>query len=256
MPEPRWKGLATGLVFLGVVTLGLVLCIALTIAVLALMPGQMSLFEDSCAAAADMASEPACRLSEAVFTGSFYLLVPAGLAAFGLLRGISPADSLLLRSPGWTASQYVAFVALVFAASQGIELLLRLVSVLLGADLGGMNSDFAQPRQWLAADPVPAALMALLVVLLAPFTEEAVFRDFLFRPFLDTPLRAVLAGGILTLLWTLLHWSYAWQSLLAIGTLGLLFAYATWRTGSIWPAIAGHAANNLVAAVAPFLYQP
>lgn len=256
MPEPDLRGLYSSLGFVAVTALSFILCVAISILFLLVTPGQMALFQESCTEAVNFESEPACRPFEAVFSVSLYVLVPAGLALLALLRRHSVPESLLLKSPGWSAAQYVAFVALVFAASQGIELLLRLLSAFVGLDLSPMNDDFAQPRQWLGADLFSAFLMALAVVVLAPVAEEAVFRGFLFRPFLDTPTRAVVAGGALTLLWTLLHWSYAWQSLLAIGTLGVLFAYATWRTGSILPAIVGHASNNLVAVITPFLYQP
>jgi membrane protease YdiL (CAAX protease family) len=47
-----------------------------------------------------------------------------------------------------------------------------------------------------------------------------------------------------------MHWGYSSQNLLALFLLGLLFAYIVWRTGSLWPAIVGHTANNLVAVVA------
>ncbi|MGE0210182.1 MAG: CPBP family intramembrane glutamic endopeptidase [Parvibaculaceae bacterium] len=256
VPAPGLRALSTTLCFLAVAVLGFVLCIAIAVGFLLLVPGQMALFRESCAEAVNFNTEPACRPFEAVFSVSLYLLIPASLALLASLRRGSAAENLLLRSPGWELKQYVAFIALIFVAAQGIEIVLRLVSAALGVDLSPMNDDLARPREWLGADPFSAGLMGLLIVVLAPFTEETVFRGFLFRPFLDTPLRAILAGGTLTLLWTLLHWSYAWQNLLTIGVLGVLFAYATWRTGSVWPAIAGHAANNVMAAVVSFLYQP
>jgi membrane protease YdiL (CAAX protease family) len=53
-----------------------------------------------------------------------------------------------------------------------------------------------------------------------------------------------------------MHWGYSPQNLSALFCLGLLFAFIVWRTGSLWPAIVGHAANNLVAVVALVTYQP
>jgi uncharacterized protein len=65
-----------------------------------------------------------------------------------------------------------------------------------------------------------------------------------------TGLGVIGSAILLSALWSVMHWGYSSQNLVALFLLGLLFAYIVWRTGSLWPAIVGHAANNLVAVVA------
>jgi thymidylate synthase len=84
----------------------------------------------------------------------------------------------------------------------------------------------------------------------APLAEEFVFRGMLFAAFQKTGLGVIGSAVLLSALWSVMHWGYSSQNLVALFALGLLFSYIVWRTGSLWPAIVGHAANNLVAVVA------
>ena len=105
-------------------------------------------------------------------------------------------------------------------------------------------------------EPVTIVLMALLAVVFAPLAEEFVFRGMLYAAFQKTRLGIIGSAILLSALWSVMHWGYSSQNLVALFGLGLLFAYIVWRTGSLWPAVVGHAANNLVAVVALMSYQP
>jgi membrane protease YdiL (CAAX protease family) len=86
--------------------------------------------------------------------------------------------------------------------------------------------------------------VTVIAVGLAPICEEAAFRGYLQR----TLARAVgpaAAIGIGALLFALRHLDPL--RFAPIVFLGALFGWLAWRGGSLWPAIAAHAANNAVA---------
>jgi membrane protease YdiL (CAAX protease family) len=88
----------------------------------------------------------------------------------------------------------------------------------------------------------------------APLAEELLFRGFLFPPLARSWLGP--AGGAIVSsgLWTSVHPTLPWFSLLTVFLIGLLHAWARWRTDSLWPCIIAHALFNgtLVGAVIAF----
>jgi membrane protease YdiL (CAAX protease family) len=85
------------------------------------------------------------------------------------------------------------------------------------------------------------ALMALLVLIAAPLTEEVFFRGFLLQG-LARRLPFWPAAVITSAIFALAHvW---WQLYLPIFVLGLVFSWLFWRTGSLWAPIAAHATIN------------
>ena len=87
-------------------------------------------------------------------------------------------------------------------------------------------------------------LSALFIgVLVAPFTEEVVFRGIILRGLLahGSQNRAIIWSAIL---FGIVHQN-PWQFPSAF-ILGLVFAYWVIQTGSLWPGILGHALNNFL----------
>lgn len=84
--------------------------------------------------------------------------------------------------------------------------------------------------------------MALFNIALVPSVcEELLFRGYLFRSFertFKTTAAIVLSG----LLFGLFHLQIA--NLLPLATLGVLLAFVTWVSNSLWPAILAHLINN------------
>jgi membrane protease YdiL (CAAX protease family) len=95
-----------------------------------------------------------------------------------------------------------------------------------GADLGG------------------AWAILVLIGVVAPLTEEPLFRGLMLRGLLRRhgPWQAI---GATAVLFAVMHLN-PWQAPGAVG-LGLLFGWWTLRTGSLVPALLGHALNNLLA---------
>lgn len=100
-------------------------------------------------------------------------------------------------------------------------------------------------RQVLHAD-ANIAFYLIVLALTPAFCEELLFRGYVQRQ-AERGLGAV--GGILFsgIVFALYHLRFS--QVLPLAALGVFMAYLVWRTGSIWPAIAVHFANNAVAVV-------
>jgi membrane protease YdiL (CAAX protease family) len=105
-----------------------------------------------------------------------------------------------------------------------------------------------------AALPLRVALMAV-VVTVGPLVEELLFRGVL----LSALLRRLPAGWAVaacSLLFALVHLpdlGFLWYALPGLALLAAALAWLRLRSGSIWPAVLAHGANNLVAVAAWFL---
>jgi membrane protease YdiL (CAAX protease family) len=83
---------------------------------------------------------------------------------------------------------------------------------------------------------------ALLNIALVPsICEEILFRGYLQRSF-ERSVRPWIAIVITGLLFGLYHVQLA--NVLPLATLGMMLAYLTWASGSIWPAVLAHFVNN------------
>ncbi len=161
-----------------------------------------------------------------------------GVTYFRLIRpGVLTADDLGLR-----ASRLTGHV------KTGISLgfLAFLVSAIIQVAMSGFGVRQTQSQDFQCIRQFPLA--GFLVVLfagavLAPIAEELFFRGFVFGSYLRTQ-TAPVAYGLSSLLFATLHLNL--PAVLPILTLGLLFAAAYRRTGSIVPGIVAHALFNLV----------
>jgi len=205
---------------------------------------------------------------------------PAGkksaLAFFGVLLALFPLALLAqVAHPvaGLAATQLAAFLLPALVATAGSNLkaapYLRLgppsgVLVLLGALVGGAAYLVAGavmtvtqrllPPTWVEAYDLsrlfegPAwerAALTLVAAVLAPACEEITFRGYL-QTTLGLRRRPALAIAGGAFLFALLHLDPVRFPALLL--LGVVFGWITWRAGSIWPAVAAHAANNGLAA--------
>jgi uncharacterized protein len=99
-------------------------------------------------------------------------------------------------------------------------------------------------------------LRALAFIFFSPISEEILFRGFVLNQFAER-MRFWTANLLTALLFTLIHWPFwvwrngfqGWivQTSLGIFLLAVLLGYAVKLTNSLWPAVALHIANNLLA---------
>jgi membrane protease YdiL (CAAX protease family) len=92
-------------------------------------------------------------------------------------------------------------------------------------------------------------LMWILVVIVAPVTEELLFRGFLHRGWsssrLGAPCTIILTSG----LWAILHQQYNWACIFFIFLMGLTLGWLRQRSGSTTLTIVLHGLNNLVSTI-------
>ncbi|MBR0695997.1 CPBP family intramembrane glutamic endopeptidase [Bradyrhizobium lablabi] len=83
----------------------------------------------------------------------------------------------------------------------------------------------------------------------APIWEELFARGWLFRGWSESflgPYGAILLSSII---WAVMHLQYDWFFLCEVLSIGLLFGYLRFRTGSTWLTIVLHGLNNLAATI-------
>lgn len=204
---------------------------------------------------------------------------PAGtksaLAFFAVLLALFPFALLAQwASPvlGLAATQLCAFLLPAVVATVGSNLEVRrylrlrapgLAPVVLGALLGGATYVLAGavmtatqrllPDSWVKLFDVARifegptwerAALSVLAVAAAPLCEEIAFRGYLQSTLLlrRRPAAAIAGGAFL---FATLHLDPVRFPALIV--LGALFGWLSWRAGSVWPAVAAHAANNGIA---------
>jgi membrane protease YdiL (CAAX protease family) len=109
---------------------------------------------------------------------------------------------------------------------------------------------FGSPKQDdIAGELGPIWSQIILIVILAPLSEEVCFRGMLFGGFrtrFNLPVAAVGAG----LVFGALHYSTGISAVPQLMVLGAIFAVVYEKTDSIWPAIIFHMINNAYAMTA------
>jgi membrane protease YdiL (CAAX protease family) len=201
---------------------------------------------------------------------------PAGrksaLAFFGVLLALFPAAVLAQNAHavgGLAATQLFAFLVPALVATAGSNL--RLVPYLrlarpraavlgLGALAGAAAAIVAAgimtfmerflPRSWVETHDVARLFegpgweriaAVAVAAALAPACEEITFRGYV-QSTLALRWRPAAAIAASAFLFALLHLDpVRFPAVLLLGT---TFGWITWRAGSVWPAVAAHAANN------------
>ena len=92
-------------------------------------------------------------------------------------------------------------------------------------------------------------LLVVAFCIAAPVSEEFLARGFLYRGWSESFLRPAGAIVLSSLVWTAMHLQYDWFFFAEIMSIGLLFGYLRYRTGSTWLTVALHALNNLAATI-------
>ncbi|OFX24486.1 MAG: hypothetical protein A2V77_06340 [Anaeromyxobacter sp. RBG_16_69_14] len=166
----------------------------------------------------------------------FALLLPAFVAAAG--SNLNPVRALLLtRRPSVSALALALLIGVAgfFAAGAIMEL-----------------TSIALPAHWLRVfdvskfferPPLERAALSVAAATVAPFCEEVAFRGWLLTA-LRTRCRTGPAIALSAVLFAAMHLDPVRFS--ALVALGVLYAWMTWRSGSVWPAILAHATNNVL----------
>jgi uncharacterized protein len=87
--------------------------------------------------------------------------------------------------------------------------------------------------------------MLAAAILVAPVSEELMFRGFLFRGWARSDRSTWPAIVVISLLWAALHVQYDWTGILQIFIIGLFLGWMRWRSGSTLLTFLLHALFNL-----------
>ena len=158
----------------------------------------------------------------------------AGFLALATRRArTSFADYLGLKWPGWRN------VILGFVGLAGVLSLVAIAETFANVETPAFMTDTFRSAKEMGELP----LVALAFVLAAPFSEEILFRGFLFPGFAKS-LGPIAAIVLTSLLWASLHVQYQWFFLGEIVALGLLLGTIRWLTGSTFLTFLLHATVN------------
>ena len=172
-----------------------------------------------------------------------FLIAPLVYALALRPRGVTPGDGA--RALGFRSSSLLAAIGWVV----GGFLFMFVVTLVYGALVELLHLPLKTNVQVLT-DQVSASPLTILgsllgAVLIAPICEETFFRGYLFAGLLRG-MNGWAAVLVSALLFTLVHGDIG--SAVPLFIFGIVLAVVRWRTGSIWPGIALHAANNALAA--------
>lgn len=182
-----------------------------------------------------------------VFTGvveGVFLLAPLYHAVWRRTPGTTARDGL--RALGFRKTAFWPAVGLVIggiAISLTLEILYGLLVEQLKLPLQ-TNADRLTQQAHYAPFTIFFTLLAAVVV--APICEEVFFRGYLFGGLLRG-MNVWVATLASALLFTLVHGDIG--SAVPLLAIGLVLPILRWRTGSLWPGVALHTLNNLIAAL-------
>lgn len=213
---PRWRLLDLG---------GALAALALLQAGVGLLPGVKEL-------------GPPGRWVVLAATLLFYGLIVGTVWGLARLKGRRLAD---LGFGGFKVGRSLVAVFSVMTAVWATRILYARLVQLFGLDPPSVRE---QVLGLFGTGPIGFALALLVTVTVAPIVEELFFRGLVYQA-LKERTGAAWAGALSALIFAIYHFSL-WL-IVPILLLGLALAWLTEWQRSLWPAIIGHALNNLVA---------
>ena len=161
----------------------------------------------------------------------------AALAAFLVARrALGGTRAPLLRVAASRARRVDAIVAALLWWTASLAIVLA---------LGDLDRLGARLQSYPATAWSTLAALALLLVGLQATSEELVFRGYLL-PRLAVRLPSVAAVGVSALAFAAAHPSPGLWGGMLVTWFGVVFGVATWRSGSVWPAIGLHVSHNVL----------
>lgn len=144
-----------------------------------------------------------------------------------------------LLSLTWTGREPRAVAAAVFALGTFAAIY---AAIVFAVDRPAIVQDLATAATLARSEVWLLALVAIGIG--APFSEEVLFRGFLFPALSKSRLGLAGAAVVSTAGWTALHAGYSVYGLVEVCLVGLFFCWLTVRTGSLWVPILCHAIYN------------
>ena len=166
--------------------------------------------------------------------------------------------ALLIRLRGWPVAKYLgSAIPSLRAVLVCLALLAALVFLSDGAmALLGRNPvpEFQIVAYRTAQKEGALALLFATIVLLAPITEEIMFRGFVFRGLVRRPTQAPYMILVISLAFAIIHQQYDLIGLTQVLAMALLLGWARYLSGSILLSIMMHVLANLIAMLETVAY--
>jgi len=177
---------------------------------------------------------------------SIYLISPftIGLTILfaGIRKGMTIRQYLGFTNPGWMKIIKWCLVA------AGFVVILDSLTLILNKPV---VTEY-MIKTYLTACFVPLLLLAFIVV--GPLTEEIFFRGFLLEGIRHSRAGAAGAMIITSLLWSAMHLQYDIYGIFLIFMGGLILGYVRIKSNSIYPPIAMHILQNIIATIEVVVY--
>ena len=184
---------------------------------------------------------PAHRLAAPGWAGEALRLLEIGVTFGAALATFAVARRVLggRRAPLWRVGASRAGPADAIVAA----LLWWAASLAIVLAFGDLDRLGARLHAYPATAWLTLAALALLLVGLQATSEELVFRGYLL-PRLAVRLPSVAAVGVLASAFAAAHPSPGLWGGMLLAWFGIVFGVATWRSGSVWPAVGLHVGHN------------
>lgn len=166
--------------------------------------------------------------------------------------------ALLIRLKSWSFSNYLA---LVVPTTRAIGFSIALIAALVVLSDGAMAllgrnpvPEFQIVAYRTAKEAGALPLLFVVIVLVAPITEEIMFRGFLFRGLVRRASLAPYAIVLISLAFAIIHQQYDLTGLTQVFAMALLLGFARYFSGSTVLTMLMHILANLIAMVETFVY--
>jgi membrane protease YdiL (CAAX protease family) len=190
---------------------------------------------------------------EAKYDGLLLSYVYVGSAAVQI-----GAFALLIRLKGWPIAEYLGSA---IPSPRAIVACLALLAALVVLSDGAMAlfgrnpvPEFQIVAYRTAREAGALPLLFGTIVLLAPITEEIMFRGFVFRGLVRRPSHAPYMILLISLAFAIIHQQYDLLGLGQVLAMALLLGWARYLSGSILLSIMMHVLANLIAMLETVVY--
>ncbi len=180
------------------------------------------------------------------FLQSVMLLTPIVILVY-IKKVRNVGESLLLRKVSWYELIVYPIVALIL--TMVVLSVFNFITLSQGIEVPGVHGEKTEMIAYFGRDILSLVLAFAAGVGLAPFTEEVLFRGFIFHT-LTRYMKPWLAIAISSAIFAAFHLKAG--VFFPLMFLGAVLTTLTWRTQSIWPAIVFHIINNSLAFVAEY----
>jgi len=192
------------------------------------------------------------KVADSLKSNGFCLAIATSLSApfsIGLTvlfvkihKQITIKEYFCLHTVGWKELGKWVFAVVLFVACHDILTFLLGRPILPEFMISAYKTAYFMPLLWLA------------LVIVAPLVEEIFFRGFLFKGIESSRMGPAGAVIITSLAWSVMHVQYDIYSIASLFLGGLLLGLARLKTHSIFPPIAMHILQNIIATIEVVIY--